>query len=172
MDAFGVEAHDDAFFFEERFSMEAESVFVFADKIRRGDLSIIVTWLPKRRKHLCEFEADVASAHDDEMTREGFLDRESPTLVIHGVSATPGKVRCDGAATDVDEDLIGGKEIVTDANLLWRFEGCVASEDSTVLHAAKPGFQNRFEISGRSGLCGQLVAAFMSTETAPGTVTP
>ena len=52
---------------------------------------------------LCEFEADIAAANDDEVTWEG-VELEDADIGEVGDFVDAGKVGDDGAAADVDED--------------------------------------------------------------------
>ena len=147
--AFSADA--DAFFFEEGLDGGGD-VFVFA-RDEAGDLFDDGDFAAEAAEDLSEFEADVAAADDDEMARER-VEFEDADVGQVGDLIDAGKVGDDGAAADVDEDLIGGEEVVADADLFWRFEAGVAGEDGAVLHAAQPAFEAIAGVERRSCLCG------------------
>ena len=135
VDALGVQSNRDALFFEEGLDGRGDVLVLARDEA--GGLFDDGDFAAEAAEDLSEFEAYVASADDDEMAGER-LEFENADVGHPGDLIDAGKVRHDGAAADVDEDLVGGEEVVADANLFWRFEVGVADEDGAVLHAAQP----------------------------------
>src|SRR5687767_5970930 len=91
-------------------------------------------------KHLAEFEADVASADDDQVLRQE-VDRHHRAVREEIDRADPGHVGNERAAADIDEDLLGAEALSTDAHLVRGFEAGVAPIDGAVLHVLEPVFQ-------------------------------
>ena len=109
---------------------------------RRGALFDDGDFAAEAAEDLCEFEADVAAADDDEVARQG-VEFEDADVGEVGDFVDAGKVGDDGAAADVDEDLIGGEEIVVDADFFGGFEAGVAVEDGAVLACRADSLRGR-----------------------------
>ena len=86
-------------------------------------------------EYLREFEADVASADNDEVAREGVELEDADVGEVRDF-VDSGEVGDNGPAAYVEEDLVGGEEIFAYADFFGRFETCVAVEDCASGHVA------------------------------------
>ncbi len=99
----------------------------------------MVTSLPKRRYICPNSRPDVAAAYDDEMAREG-VEFEHGGIGKDVDLIEAGHIGDVGASAYIEEDAIGGEEVIVDANRLGGFEAGMSGEDSAALHSAEPAF--------------------------------
>src|ERR1700745_1108363 len=115
MDALGVQAHGDALLFEEGFDGGGDVLVFVRDEA--GGLFDDGDFAAEAAEDLGEFEADVAAAYDDEMAGQR-IEFEDPDVVHPRDYVGAGKIGHDGAASDVEEKLFRGEEIVSYTNLI------------------------------------------------------
>ena len=94
----------------------------------------------KTPEHLAELQADIAAAHNDQVSGEEVDVHHGTVSEIRDLIQS-GHLRHYRAPAHVDEDPLGGEPVRSNADLLGRLEAGVALIDGAVVHVLQPSLQ-------------------------------